>query len=356
MSEATPQVRVGDRERRAVDDRLMAAVGDGVLTLHEYDERSAALWSARTRGELDQLVADLPAEPVAAAARAPHAPVDGSRSRRVVAVMSDDRLSGALTPGQDVRGYALMGRAVIDLRRGDLPDSVQVRVRALMGGVEVLVPAGADVHLSGFSLMGDRTVEVGASDGPSVHVDAVAVMGSVKVSHGDGTIVETGGRTGAVPAPRTSSPVVALHPGAAHGSGGRLSRLRGRATALLVPAVVLGAVVLAGPDNVSVFADGVEQVAPDDRSVQVSTLFGRTTVVVPDGSRVDTGGLLPFGETTCEGDCATGEGPEVHVRSFGAFGTVTVVTRSQYAAAQEREQAEEEAEEAEEQREDRADD
>ena len=61
MSETTPELRVGDTERRAVDDRLMAAVGDGVLTLAEYDERAAVLWqSTRTRSDLGSLTADLP--------------------------------------------------------------------------------------------------------------------------------------------------------------------------------------------------------------------------------------------------------------------------------------------------------
>ena len=59
MSDTPPPLRVGDRERRAVDEQLQAAVGDGVLTLSEYDERSAVLWQARTRDELDELVADL---------------------------------------------------------------------------------------------------------------------------------------------------------------------------------------------------------------------------------------------------------------------------------------------------------
>ncbi len=63
MGELTPERRVGDRERRAVDDHLMAAVGDGVLTLAEYDERAEMLWRARTRTELDRLVADLPSTP-----------------------------------------------------------------------------------------------------------------------------------------------------------------------------------------------------------------------------------------------------------------------------------------------------
>lgn len=43
------RVRVGDAERRVADGRLMACVGDGVLTLAGYDERAAVLWRSRTR-------------------------------------------------------------------------------------------------------------------------------------------------------------------------------------------------------------------------------------------------------------------------------------------------------------------
>src|SRR5690606_13666745 len=53
-------LRIGDRERRAVDAHLQQAHADGVLTLTEYDERAAQCWAARTRGELDVLVQDLP--------------------------------------------------------------------------------------------------------------------------------------------------------------------------------------------------------------------------------------------------------------------------------------------------------
>ena len=86
----------------------------------------------------------------------------------------------------------------------------------------------------------------------------------------------------------------------------------------------------------SIFNSNVERVASDDRNVQVSTLWGSTTVIVPDGVRVDPGGFMPFGSTICEDECLTGEGPEVHVRSFGAFGSVEILTQSQYAAEQPR--------------------
>jgi len=354
MSETTPEVRVGDRERREVDDRLMAAVGDGVLTLTEYDERSAALWQSRTRAELDQLVADLPG---AAVVPAPPASVatTGAQAARVVAVMSEDRFAGALVPGQDVRGYAVMGKAVLDLRRQDLPDGTRVRVRSVMGEVEVLVPPGSVVHLSGLSLMGERAVEVAQGPGPVVHVDAVAVMGSVRVGVGDGAVVAARPRAAVAPAQRTTS--VAVPPAAAPARRqGHLAGLLGRTKALLVPAVLVGGILAAGPDGRSVFGSSVEHVTSQNASVEVSTLFGSVTVVVPDGSRVETSGVVVFGSTGCEGDCAPpaeeATGGVVDVRGLGAFGSVQVVTASEYADQQARDRAEERAEDREDARDD----
>src|SRR3954464_829678 len=60
VDETTPEVRIGDRERREVDGRLQRAYADGVLTMTEYEERAAECWKARTRSELEPLVRDLP--------------------------------------------------------------------------------------------------------------------------------------------------------------------------------------------------------------------------------------------------------------------------------------------------------
>ena len=354
----TPQLRVGDRERREVDERLIAAVGDGVLTLAEYDERAAVLWQARTRAELDELVADLPAT---GAVAAPPRPVTGPAvpPGRVVAVMSEDRFAGALVPGQDVRGYALMGKAVLDLRRQDLPDGVRVRVRSLMGEVEVLVPPGSVVHLSGLSFMGERKVEVAQGAGPAVHVDAVAVMGSVRVGIGDGTVVAADGRPAVAPAQRATS--VAVPPsGAVARRSGHLRRVLDGTKGLLVPLAIVGAIVLAGPDARSVFGSTVERVGSDNASVEVSTLFGNVTVVVPDGAQVTTSGLVVFGSTDCTDACGPrGEdasGGVVDVRGVGAFGSIEVLTESEYEGRQDREDREERAEDAREAREEAEED
>jgi DUF1707 SHOCT-like domain len=54
--------RVGDADRDRTADLLKEAHAAGYLTLEEVDERLGTALAARTRGELDRLVADLPPE------------------------------------------------------------------------------------------------------------------------------------------------------------------------------------------------------------------------------------------------------------------------------------------------------
>jgi hypothetical protein len=54
--------RAGDAERNRTAELLKEAHAAGYLTLEETDERLGAALAARTRGELDRLVADLPPE------------------------------------------------------------------------------------------------------------------------------------------------------------------------------------------------------------------------------------------------------------------------------------------------------
>ncbi|MFC0526185.1 DUF1707 domain-containing protein [Phytohabitans kaempferiae] len=61
--------RVGNAERESVAALLSDALAAGYLETEEFDERSAATYAARTRVELDALVADLPAGWVRARAR-----------------------------------------------------------------------------------------------------------------------------------------------------------------------------------------------------------------------------------------------------------------------------------------------
>lgn len=359
-------LRVGDSERWGVDARLQQAVGDGLLTLAEYDERAGLVWQARTRQELEAVTRDLPA-PAAAPVPAGREERGGRRprARRVLAVMSGDELTGPVAEGQAVEAYALMGGAAVDLRRDDLPAHVQVRAVAVMGGVEVVVPRGVSVQLTGLSLMGGRTLndlDPPRPGAPVVHVSGWALMGGVVVGHGPSDRAVAAGRPGqALPGAAGTGEPGPAHPGPTHlgpghadpehlasATGGargsassgsralapglrhRRGRLRGGVVGLVAAAAV-GAAVLGGNDAVAVFGSTVHRVQPGDSEVSVASAFGSVTVVVPDRARVTSHGAVVFGGSDCEacGEQSTG-GPQVDVGAYGAFGSVAVLTQSQY--------------------------
>lgn len=333
-------VRISDSDRWAVDARLQQAVGEGRLTLVEYEERCAEVWRARTRAELDATTHDLPVEAAPVPAPAPAARGARPRARRVLGLMSGDRLTGPVAPGQAVEGYALMGGAVLDLRRDDLPPHVAVRAVAVMGGVEVLVPKGVTVHLSGMSLMGGRDVKVDPPrpGAPVVEVQGYALMGGVQVWHG-GSRGEVSGHVGgsapvetapvaltAAPVPVTagSVPVPAAR-------SGRTRHQRGRSFAVIALAVVVGSGIAASrTDGLAVFGSSTVRVGPTDSRVQVGALFGSVEVVVPDDARVRLDGVVVFGSS--ESDVGPGAGPTIDVDARGAFGSVKVLTQEQAAA------------------------
>lgn len=54
-------MRAADTDREAVADRLRAALNEGRLDLHEYDERLQRAYAAKTYADLNGLLTDLPA-------------------------------------------------------------------------------------------------------------------------------------------------------------------------------------------------------------------------------------------------------------------------------------------------------
>jgi Domain of unknown function (DUF1707) len=69
MSDRAPALRVADADRERVAERLRRAAGEGRLGPEELEQRLEAAFNARTRGELEPLVADLPPERPRAGAR-----------------------------------------------------------------------------------------------------------------------------------------------------------------------------------------------------------------------------------------------------------------------------------------------
>jgi hypothetical protein len=57
------RLRASDSDREAIAERLRKAAAEGRLLAEELEERVARALRARTYGELDAVVADLPADP-----------------------------------------------------------------------------------------------------------------------------------------------------------------------------------------------------------------------------------------------------------------------------------------------------
>jgi hypothetical protein len=72
VAESRDQLRAADADRAKVADRLRVALDEGRLSLDEYDERLQQAYAAKTYGELDRLLVDLPT--VAPAERSQVAP------------------------------------------------------------------------------------------------------------------------------------------------------------------------------------------------------------------------------------------------------------------------------------------
>ena len=57
-------LKASDADRELIVERLRHAAGEGRLLAHELEERLGAVFTARTYGELDAVVADLPGREV----------------------------------------------------------------------------------------------------------------------------------------------------------------------------------------------------------------------------------------------------------------------------------------------------
>jgi len=180
---ATVSERAGDSDRDWVVTLLRDHCVAGRLTLDEFSERTGFALAARTRGELDSVLADLPAVSQPMAAEMPR-----RRARRwIVAVMSESESKGRWRLGGHTSVVAVMGQCHVDLSRAEI-DGPEILITALgiMGEVEIVVPEGIDVEVTGLSIMGRRSISMRdvpvLRGSPRIRVRAFPIMGEVNVS------------------------------------------------------------------------------------------------------------------------------------------------------------------------------
>lgn len=177
-----PGSRISDADR----DRAVALLRDhcaaGRLTLDEFSERVGHALEARTVGQLEPVLADLPQSSSSAAL-----PVQRRAPRkRIVAFMAGADAKGRWRLSGQITAVAVMGGCTLDLRSAELEGTeVLIKAWAFWGGVDIVLPEGIAVEVSGLSIMGGRSVhmkEVPVVPGsPLVKIRAYPIMGGISI-------------------------------------------------------------------------------------------------------------------------------------------------------------------------------
>jgi class 3 adenylate cyclase len=177
--------RVADADRDRTVTLLREHVVEGRLTLDEFSERMGSALEAKTRGELDAVMTDLPTTGSVPTA-SPTTATPRKTSRWHIAVMSGHSTRGRWRIGGKTKAVAVMGGCDMDLRRAEIEGpEVEITAFAFWGGIEIIVPEGFDVELRGFSFMGGRSLRLRdvpiVRGSPRIIVRGFAVMGGIEV-------------------------------------------------------------------------------------------------------------------------------------------------------------------------------
>jgi hypothetical protein len=177
MDDASLRVSDADREQAviALREHLLA----GRLTLEEFSGRVEAALRARLGGELARVREDLPEVFVEAAG-------SGRKPARFTAALFGHVARGGRLR---LRGWTFAASAFgdldFDLREATIDRrQTAVTVLAAFGNVDVYVPEGVNVDVSGIALFGHRRDwgrDAGRPDSPAVQVRVLGFAGTIDV-------------------------------------------------------------------------------------------------------------------------------------------------------------------------------
>ncbi|MEC3958252.1 DUF1707 domain-containing protein [Nocardia sp. CDC153] len=208
-------LRVSDVEREHVGRLLQRAVGLGMLSLGEFTERMDTALAAKTRGELNTVLVDLPGirlvgQPTQAPAPAPgfhqgprylHQPQRYAAAQRMPQAMPGNviraRLSSVERKGAWQVPPALMINSLLGSVRLDFTQAVmstqvvEIHVNDTCGSLELIVPPEATVDMNAIDLIAssaETKVRTGPPLGPlHIIVHGTLRFSSVKAKHPFGT-------------------------------------------------------------------------------------------------------------------------------------------------------------------------
>jgi hypothetical protein len=187
-------LRASDQDREHAAEILRDAAGEGRLSLGELDERLNAVYAAKTYTDLEPIIGDLPhtgpvPPPAPAVTSADSAAVNRfggePTSSAAIAVMGGFSRKGAWVVPAKFTAVAIMAGGELDLREARFAERVvQIHATAIMGGIAIIVPDDAEVHVTGIGLMGafeHGPTGTGQPGAPKILISGLAFWGAVDV-------------------------------------------------------------------------------------------------------------------------------------------------------------------------------
>jgi uncharacterized protein DUF1707 len=183
-----PELRISDADRDRTAEVLREAHAHGRITVDELDERLTSVYTAKTYADLVPITRDLPAVQDAAApprnARASR--IGGTpRFRTSLAILGGASRDGAWVVPPEYKAIATLGGIKLDMSDSTFAElETVIKAYAVLGGMEIIVPADAEVDVGAVGIMGgvDHGAEgPGVPGGPRIRIVGVAVMGGIEV-------------------------------------------------------------------------------------------------------------------------------------------------------------------------------
>ncbi|MFG2829231.1 DUF1707 domain-containing protein [Streptomyces sp. NPDC048434] len=185
---AEGDIRASDADRDRVAETLREALAEGRLDPEEHAERIDTVYRAKTMGELEPVVRDLPAAGAVRDRPGPDGYVYGPGApvpdQNLVAIFSASVRKGRWQAPARINAFAFFGTVEIDLTEAVFPQQqVQINVTAVFGSVEIRVPENITLRSSGSGILGNFEVETHDAEdanAPQILVNGYAVLGSVE--------------------------------------------------------------------------------------------------------------------------------------------------------------------------------
>ncbi len=186
--EREPESRLIAQARERAIDELTTRLAREELDDEDYARRMLAVKRASALPELDSLLAE-PARQPSVPASAPavsseYGYADDPDSERIVAILAGVSRKGSWQPCERLDVFAFLGGVELDFREAELVyDVIEVKVGALLGGVEIKVPPDINVEVDGTAFLGGfEQAEVTLDpDAPVLRIKGWAFLGGVDV-------------------------------------------------------------------------------------------------------------------------------------------------------------------------------